>query len=116
MSIDPGKALLLFGQFVLVAAAAYAVIVVLLSHMRYQDLFKETALLQRSGPEGLLETQLASRLGTTYRENVPFSTLIVRPQNWEELSAVGRANDPVPSHDLAHLSAVLRFVAAKVLP
>ncbi len=36
--------------------------------------------------------------------------------DWEELSAVGRAMDPVPSHDLAHLSAVLRFVASKVLP
>ena len=36
--------------------------------------------------------------------------------DWEELSAVGRSMDPVPSHDLAHLSAVLRFVASKVLP
>ena len=36
--------------------------------------------------------------------------------DWEELSAVGRSMDSVPSHDLAHLSAVLRFVASKVLP
>ena len=36
--------------------------------------------------------------------------------DWEELSAVGRANDPVPSHDLVHLAAMLRFVATKVLP
>jgi hypothetical protein len=36
--------------------------------------------------------------------------------DWEELSAVGRENDPVPSHDLVHLAAVLRFVASKVLP
>jgi len=36
--------------------------------------------------------------------------------DWQELSAIGRGNDPVPSHDLAHLSAVLRFVSSKALP
>lgn len=90
MTLDPGKVVLLAGQFLLVAAVAYGVIVLLSSHLRYQDLFKESALLQRSGPEGLLETQLADRLGTTYRENIPFALLIVRPQDWEELSAGDR--------------------------
>lgn len=36
--------------------------------------------------------------------------------DWEELRAVGREHDPVPSHDLVHLAALLRFVASKVLP
>lgn len=36
--------------------------------------------------------------------------------DWEELHAVGRDDDPVPSHDLVHLAALLRFVASKVLP
>jgi hypothetical protein len=35
--------------------------------------------------------------------------------DWEELTQVGRSHDPLPSHDLAHLSAVLRFVATKVI-
>jgi hypothetical protein len=35
--------------------------------------------------------------------------------DWEELTQVGRSHDPLPSHDLAHLSAVLRFVAIKVI-
>jgi hypothetical protein len=36
--------------------------------------------------------------------------------DWEELLPVGRDHDPVPSHDLVHLAALLRFVGAKVLP
>lgn len=32
----------------------------------------------------------------------------------EELSEVGRGQDPIPSHDLAHLAAVLRYVASRV--
>jgi hypothetical protein len=36
--------------------------------------------------------------------------------DWEELLPVGRDHDPVPSHDLAQLAALLRFVGSKVLP
>ncbi len=36
--------------------------------------------------------------------------------DWDEVQSVGRGNDPVPSHDLVHLAALLRFVASKVLP
>jgi hypothetical protein len=36
--------------------------------------------------------------------------------DWEELLPVGRDQDPVPSHDLVQLAAVLRFVGSKVLP
>jgi len=35
--------------------------------------------------------------------------------DWEELKAVGRAHAPLPSHDLAHLAALLRSVASKAL-
>jgi hypothetical protein len=34
----------------------------------------------------------------------------------EELLPIGRGNDPVPSHDLVQLAALLRFVGSKVLP
>ena len=33
----------------------------------------------------------------------------------EELTQVGRSHDSLPSHDLAHISAVLLFVATKVI-
>ena len=36
--------------------------------------------------------------------------------DWEELLPVGRDHDPVPSHDLVQLAAVLRFVGSRVLP
>ena len=36
--------------------------------------------------------------------------------DWEELLPVGRDHDPVPSHDLVQLAALLRFVGSKVLP
>lgn len=32
--------------------------------------------------------------------------------DWEEVRSVGREHDPVPWHDLAHLSALLKFIAA----
>jgi hypothetical protein len=36
--------------------------------------------------------------------------------DWEELLPVGRGQDPVPSHDLVQLAALLRFMGGKVLP
>jgi hypothetical protein len=36
--------------------------------------------------------------------------------DWEELLPVGRDHDPVPSHDLVQLAALLRFVGSRVLP
>jgi hypothetical protein len=36
--------------------------------------------------------------------------------DWDELLPVGRDHDPVPSHDLVQLAALLRFVGSKVLP
>jgi hypothetical protein len=36
--------------------------------------------------------------------------------DWEELLPIGRSHDPVPSHDLVQLAALLRFVGTKVLP
>ncbi len=36
--------------------------------------------------------------------------------DWDEVQKVGKEDDPVPSHDLVHLAALLRFVASKVLP
>lgn len=36
--------------------------------------------------------------------------------DWDEVQAVGRDHEPIPSHDLVHLAALLRFVASKVLP
>lgn len=36
--------------------------------------------------------------------------------DWEELLPVGRDHDPLPSHDLVQLAALLRFVGSKVLP
>jgi hypothetical protein len=35
--------------------------------------------------------------------------------DWEELTEVGKGQGPVPSYDLAHLAAVMRFVATKVI-
>jgi hypothetical protein len=36
--------------------------------------------------------------------------------DWEELLPVGRDHEPVPSHDLVQLAALLRFLGSKVLP
>jgi hypothetical protein len=36
--------------------------------------------------------------------------------DWEDLLPVGRDHEPVPSHDLVQLAALLRFVGSKVVP
>jgi hypothetical protein len=52
------------------------------------------------------------------REAPPTETLDLGQltSDWEELLPVGRDHDPVPSHDLVQLAALLRFVGSKVLP
>ncbi len=64
-----------------------------------------------------------------YYRNIPNDRLYARdappaeslelgqlPSDWEELLPVGRDQEPVPSHDLVQLAALLRFVGSKVLP
>ncbi len=52
------------------------------------------------------------------REAPPTQTLDLGQltSDWEELAPVGRDHDPVPSHDLVQLAALLRFVGSKVVP
>lgn len=76
-----------FAQFALIGAIAFGIFVLVTSHLRFQDLFKESAVLARSGPSGLLEAQLAERLGTAHRETRPFSLLLLKAQQWDQMKA-----------------------------
>ena len=76
-------------QFSLVAGIAFGVFVLVVSHLRYQELFKESAVLERSGPPGLLEKQISSRIGNIARETQPFSLLLLKAQQWDQVHHAG---------------------------
>lgn len=76
-------------QFALVASLTFGVFVLVISHLRYQDLFKAAAVLERGGPAGLLEQKIAERAGTATREAPPFSLLILKAQQWDTVNGQG---------------------------
>ena len=79
----------IFAQFALVALIAFGIFALIVSHLRYQEMFKEAAVLERGGPSGLLEKNIADRIGTATRETQPFSLLLFKAQQWEQVSGAG---------------------------
>ena len=76
-------------QFAVIAAVAAGIFVIVVSHLRYQEMFKAAAVLERSGPAGLLDQQLAARISAVHRETLPFTLLLIKAQQWEQLNAAG---------------------------
>jgi diguanylate cyclase (GGDEF)-like protein len=76
-------------QLVLVAAIAFGIFALVISHLRYQELFKSSSVLERSGPTGLLEQKIAGRVGSATRETQPFSLLLFKAQQWDQISHSG---------------------------
>ncbi len=79
----------IFAQFAVVAGIAFGVFVVVVSHLRYQEMFKEAAVLERGGPMGLLEKQLSDRIGTAHQESHPFSLMLIKAQQWDQVNHAG---------------------------
>lgn len=67
-------------QFAFVAAASFGIFIGVVSHLRYLDMFKESAVLERSGPAGLVEKHIAQRIGAAHEETQPFTLLLIQPQ------------------------------------
>lgn len=80
-------------QFAVVVALAYVVFVLVVSHLRYEEMFRAAAVLERSGPSGLLDQKLAERIGTATREMPPFSLLLFKAQQWEQFHETGAAGE-----------------------
>lgn len=89
-------------QFVLVAGLAFGIFIAVVSHLRYLEMFKASAVLERSGPAGLLEKHIAERIGAAHEETHPFTLLLVKAQNWEHLC--GADNRP----------ALLKFLSERI--
>lgn len=76
-------------QLAVVAAIAFGVFVLVISHLRYQEMFKHAAVLERSGPSGLLDQKVAGHIGSATRETEPFSLLLFKAQQGESAPAAG---------------------------
>lgn len=107
MSVDFSHLASMAGQFLVVAAIAFGIFVAIVSHLRFQELFKEAAVLERSGPAGLLDAQIADRLGTLHGDALSFSILLLKPQQWEQVHAAG-AGDQLAKFVRDRVAAVLR--------
>lgn len=107
MDFDISQAASMAGQFLLVAAIAFGIFVAIVSHLRFQELFKESAVLERSGPAGLLDAQIADRLGTLHGDSLAFSILLVKAQQWEQVEAAG-AGTQLATFIRERVTAVLR--------
>jgi len=75
------------GQFLLVTALAFVVLVLIASHLRFQALVSEAKKEegQSIDPHAAFELRIAHLLGTVHRVPEPFCVILAVPQNFEEL-------------------------------
>lgn len=74
-----------FSQFLLVTAIAFALLCLLVSHLRFENLTRRAAQSEEMDPQDTFQVQIAHLLGTAHRMPEPFAVVLVTPVNWASM-------------------------------
>lgn len=76
------------GETLLVMAGVFAVVCLLVSHLRFQALARRARTVVEKGSPAAgdtLQVHIAQRLGTAHRDPAPFTLMLVTPERWHAL-------------------------------